>query len=440
MDAIAWQLLLLELALVVALAVLSAGEAAINIVRRPGVADELDERGRRGRRAGAIGRRAGYYLAAIQVAEFLITFTYAGIAAAFIAPRLSALLAFFLRIDTTAIFTDVSAVAVTVAVLSLIAVLFGLFVPRAIAARHAQGTLLMLAFPLELITWITRPIVTVLFRVTQVIVRPFGGTAPQPGIVTEDQIRALIETGQAQGVLERKEQEMISSIFEMGDKTVADVMVPRTDIVGLDVTTTAQELLDRITTVGHSRIPVYEGSADNIIGILYVKDVFRRIARGDRELELRQFLRPAVFVPETKKVDALLREMQKGKVHIAIVVDEYGGTAGLVTIEDLVEEIVGEIRDEYDVEHELVLPVSENEALMDARIPFEEVRETFGLEVRPTEAYDTLGGFVTAQLGRFPRQGESFEAAGARFVVETIEGKRIRRVRVTRLQPSAEPA
>jgi CBS domain containing-hemolysin-like protein len=280
----------------------------------------------------------------------------------------------------------------------------------------------------------------VLFRVTQVIVRPFGGTAPQPGVVTEDQIRALIETGQAQGVLERTEQEMISSIFEMGEKTVAEVMVPRTDIVGLDVETSPQELLDRITTVGHSRIPVYEGSADNIIGILYVKDVFRRIARGDRQLALRQFLRPAVFVPETKKVDALLREMQKDKVHIAIVVDEYGGTAGLVTIEDLVEEIVGEIRDEYDVEHELVLPVSETEALMDARIPFEDVRETFGLEVEPTEAYDTLGGFVTAQLGRFPRQGESFEAAGARFVVETIEGKRIRRVRVTRLQPSPEPA
>jgi len=440
MDSAAWELLILELALVVLLAVLSASEAAINIARRPGVADELAQRGRRGQRAGAIGRRAGYYLAAIQVSEFLIVFTYAGIAAAFIAPRLSALLAFFLGIDTTAIFTDVSAVAVTVAALSLIAVLFGLFVPRAIAARHAQGTLLLLAFPLEVITWLTRPVVTLLFRATQVIVRPFGGTAPQPGVVTEEQIRALIETGQAQGVLERKEQEMISSIFEMGEKTVAEVMVPRTDIVGLDVNTSPQELLDRITTVGHSRIPAYEGSADNIIGILYVKDVFRRIARGDRELELRQFLRPAVFVPETKKVDDLLRQMQRDKVHIAIVVDEYGGTAGLVTIEDLVEEIVGEIRDEYDVEHELVLPVSENEALMDARVPFEDVRETFALEVAPTEAYDTLGGFVTAQLGRFPRQGETFDAAGARFVVETVEGRRIRRVRVTRLQPSAEPA
>src|SRR6266508_6206338 len=142
MDSAAWQLLLLELVLVGVLAVLSASEAAINIARRPGVADELDLHGRRGQRAGAIGRRAGYYLAAIQVAEFLIVFTYAGIAAAFIAPRLSALLAFLFGIDATAVFTDVSAVAVTVAVLSVIAVLFGLFVPRAIAARHAQGTLL----------------------------------------------------------------------------------------------------------------------------------------------------------------------------------------------------------------------------------------------------------------------------------------------------------
>jgi CBS domain containing-hemolysin-like protein len=282
--------------------------------------------------------------------------------------------------------------------------------------------------------------VSVFFRLTQLIVRPFGGAAPQSGIVTEDQIRALVETGQAQGLLERKEQEMISSIFELGEKTVQEVMVPRTDIVGLDVETSPDELLERITTVGHSRIPVYEGSADNIVGILYVKDVFRRIARGDRRFVLREFLRPAVFVPETKKVDALLREMQRNKVHIAIVVDEYGGTAGLVTIEDLVEEIVGEIRDEYDVEHELVLPVSESEALMDARVPFEEVRETFALEVEPNEAYDTLGGFITAHLGRFPRQGEMFEAAGARFVIEGVDGKRIRRVRVTRLQKATEPA
>jgi len=164
------------------------------------------------------------------------------------------------------------------------------------------------------------------------------------------------------------------------------------------------------------------------------------LAKGERDLELRRLLRPAHFVPETKKVDDLLREMQRDKIHLAITVDEYGGTAGLVTIEDVVEEIVGEIRDEYEVEQELVLPVSENEAMMDARVPFEDVRDTFDLGIEPSEGYDTLGGFITHQLGRFPRAGESVEASGMRFTVETVEGKRIRRVRVTRLIRSEEPA
>ncbi|MDO8506242.1 MAG: hemolysin family protein [Candidatus Limnocylindria bacterium] len=439
MDRSALSLLLLELALVVMLAVLSATEAALHTVRRPEVIEELAMRGRRGQRAGTMGRRSAHYLAAIQVSEFLIVFTYAGIAAAFIAPRLSALLAFFLGIDTT-IFSDVGAVAVTVAVLSLVAVLLGLFVPRAIAARHAQGVLLVLVWPLEVITWITRPLVSVLFFLTQILVKPFGGN-PQAGtLVTEEEIRALVETGQAQGVLEPKEREMISSIFELGDKEVREVMIPRTDIVAIDVDTPSSQVLDQITRVGHSRLPLYEGSADDIIGVVYVKDLFRRLARGEREIDLRKLLRPAHFVPETKKADDLLREMQRNKVHLAIVVDEYGGTAGLVTIEDLVEEIVGEIRDEYDVEQELVLPVSENEAVMDARVPFEDVREMFEVDVDRSEDYATLGGFITNRLGRFPRAGESVDAAGVRFTVETVEGKRIRRVRVMRLSRSPEPA
>ncbi len=437
MDGTALFLLLLELALVVAMAILSASEAALHTVRRPEVIEELATRGRRGLRAGTMGRRSTHYLAAIQVTEFLIVFAYAGIAAAFIAPRLSDLISFFFNIKT--IFSDVSAVVVTVAVTSLVAVLFGLFLPRAIAARHAQSVLLVLVWPLEIVTWLTRPLVSVLFALTRVLARPFGGNAPSTK-VTEDEIRALVETGQAQGVLEPREREMISSIFELGDKEVREVMIPRTDIVALDVNTPANEVLEQITRVGHSRLPVYEGSADDIIGILYVKDLFRRLARGDRDIDLRRFLRPAHFVPESKKADELLREMQRDKVHIAVVVDEYGGTAGIVTLEDLVEEIVGEIRDEYDVEQELVLPVSENEALMDARVPFEDVRETFDLDVEPSEDYATLGGFITNQLGRFPRAGESVESGGVRFTVESVEGKRIRRVRITRLARDPEPA
>ncbi len=440
MDGTAITLLLVELALVIVLAVLSATEAALHTVRRPEIIEELATRGRRGRRAGFVGRRSAHYLAAIQVSEFLIVFAYSGIAAAFIAPRLSAMLAFFFGRDAANIFSDVTAVIVTVAVLSLLAVLLGLFVPRAIAARHAQGVLLWLVFPLEVVTRITRPLVSVLFFLTSLIVRPFGGDPKAGTLVTEEEIRALVETGQAQGLLEPKEREMISSIFELGDKPVREVMVPRTDIIAIDVATPPAEVLELITHVGHSRLPVFEGSADDIIGVVYVKDLFRRLARNERLSDLRELLRPAHFVPETKKADELLREMQRNKVHLAIVVDEYGGTAGLVTIEDLVEEIVGEIRDEYDVEQEMVLLVSESEAVMDARIPFEDVREMFKIDIDPTEDYATLGGFVTNRLGRFPRVGESVDAAGVRFTVESVEGRRIRRVRAQRLARTAEPA
>ena len=438
MDGAIVTLLLIEAALVAILSVLSASEAALHAVRHPDVIEALALRGGRGRRAGTMGRRSSHYLAAVQVSEFLIVFAYAGIAAAFIAPRLSDLLNFLL--GWSPILGDVGAVVVTVSVLSLIAVLLGLFVPRAIAARHAQGVLLVLVWPLELITWLTRPLVSILFFLTQILTRPFGGN-PQAGtLVTEAEIRALVETGQAQGILAPTEREMISSIFEMGKKQVREVMIPRTDLVALDARTPVAEVIEHIARVGHSRFPVYEGSTDDIVGILYVKDLFRRLAKGDRDIDLARLLRPAHFVPETKMVDDLLREMQRDKVHLAIAVDEYGGTAGLVTIEDLVEEIVGEIRDEYDVEQEMVLPVSENEAVMDARVPFEDVRETFDLDIAPSEDYDTLGGFITNQLGRFPRAGESVELSGVRFTVETLEGRRIRRVRATRRVATEEPA
>ncbi len=441
MDSTIVELLLLELLLVAVLAVLSASEAALHTIRRPQLIEELAARGGRGRRAGTMGRKAVEYLASIQVAEFLIVFAFSGISAAYIAPRLSDLLRFIFGPGAPVV-RDVAAVAVTVAALCLFAVLFGIFVPRTIGARHAQTVLLILVWPLELFTWVLRPLVGVLFALTRLFTRPFGGGNPQSGaLVTEDEIKSLVEAGQAQGVVQEREQRMIASIFAIAEKPVHEVMVPRTDIVAIDVETPAEEILKIITTIGHSRIPVYEGSPDNIIGILYVKDLFRRLARGEKDVHIRPYLRAAQFVPESKTIDQLLRDMQKDKVHIAIVVDEYGGTSGLVTIEDLVEEIVGEIRDEYDVEQEMVIPVSESEALMDARVPFEDVRETFDLDLPPAEAapnYDTLGGFVVAQLGRFPKTGESVEAGGAKFVVESVEGRRIRRVRVIKKMPAGE--
>ncbi|HEY8807740.1 MAG TPA: hemolysin family protein [Candidatus Limnocylindria bacterium] len=425
-----WELLGVELVLVVLLALLSMSEAALHAIRRPALIEELVVRGRRGQRAGRMGERRVRYLAAIQVVEFFVIFAFSGIAAAFLAPRLSELLRL---VGIAAVFSDLGAVVVTVAALSLVAVLFGLFVPRSIGRKHAKQVLLLMVFPLELITWITRPLVAVLFFLTRIVTAPFGADPREGALISEEDIKAVIETGEEQGVLDVEERDMLHSVFALGDKQVHEVMVPRTDIVAIDVNTAPQEVLESVVSAGHSRIPVYEGSSDQIIGVLYVKDLFRRLARGEKDVTVRPFLRPAQFVPETKKVDDLLREMQKDKVHIAIVVDEYGGTAGLVTIEDIVEEIVGEIRDEYDVERELVLPVSENEAVMDARVPFAEVQETFGIDSpEGVDEFDTLGGFVTHELGRLPKAGETVQRNGVKFVVESVDGRRVGRVRVIR--------
>ena len=425
-----WELLGIELVLVVLLALLSMSEAALHAIRRPALIEELVVRGRRGQRAGRMGERRVRYLAAIQVVEFFVIFAFSGIAAAFLAPRLSELLRL---VGIAAVFSDLGAVVVTVAALSLVAVLFGLFVPRSIGRKHAKQVLLLMVFPLELITWVTRPLVAVLFFLTRVVTAPFGADPNEGTLISEEDIKAVIETGGEQGVLDSEERDMLHSVFALGEKKVHEVMVPRTDIVAIDVNTPPQEVLESVVKAGHSRIPVYEGSSDQIIGVLYVKDLFRRLARGEKDVTVRPFLRPAQFVPETKKVDELLREMQRAKVHIAIVVDEYGGTAGLVTIEDLVEEIVGEIRDEYDVERELVLPVSENEAVMDARVPFSEVQETFGIDSpEGVDEFDTLGGFVTHELGRLPKVGETVKSNGVKFVVESVDGRRVGRVRVIR--------
>ena len=427
-----WELIGVELVLVFILAIMSMSEAALYAIRRPQLVEELVARGRRGRRAGRMGERRVRYLAAIQVVEFFVIFAFSGIAAAFLAPRLSEVLKFF---GIAAVFSDVGAVVATVTALSLVAVLFGLFVPRSIGVRHATQVLLLMVFPLDLITWLTRPLVAVLFFLTRLVTAPFGANPQEGTLVSEEDIKALLKTGEEQGVLDVGERDMIHSVFALGEKKVHEVMVPRPDITAIDVNTPPDQVLEAVVSAGHSRIPVYEGSPDQIVGVLYVKDLFRRLARGE-SVTIRPFLRPAQFVPETKKVDELLREMQKDKVHIAIVVDEYGGTAGLVTIEDLVEEIVGEIRDEYDVDEELVLPVSEHEALMDARVPFSDVKETFGLDDSDgEEEFDTLGGYVTHELGRLPKVGETIQRNGVKFVVESVDGRRIGRIRVIR-EPS----
>lgn len=258
--------------------------------------------------------------------------------------------------------------------------------------------------------------------------------------VTEDELKSWVEEGQGDGSLEQGERRMIYSIFHFGDTLAREIMIPRIDILALEANTTLDEAVTVLNQSGHSRLPVFEETIDNVIGLLYAKDLLRVPAEGQSLASLRSLLRPAYFVPEAKKVDELLREMQSRSVHMALVVDEYGGIAGLVTLEDIVEEIVGEIRDEYDQsEEQLYEKISDDEYIFHGRIDLDDFNNVMGTHITKDVA-DTLGGLIYSEIGRVPLGGEQVQVDSLVLTVEQVSGRRIRRVRAVRrsIIPEAE--
>ncbi|HLN14078.1 MAG TPA: hemolysin family protein, partial [bacterium] len=242
-------------------------------------------------------------------------------------------------------------------------------------------------------------------------------------------------------VIEEEEREMIHSIFEMGDTLVREVMRPRIDIIGLPSSATIDEALGLMIEYGHTRLPIYEGSVDHIVGVVYVRDVLPALREGRRDTPVLKVLRPAFFVPETKKVDELFREMQQKKVSMAIVLDEYGGTEGLVTMEDILEEIVGEIQDEHDLEEKPIQIVDDHTAVVNGRTHIHEVNEALDLSLPDdTVDVDTVAGLIYQHLGRVPQQGETITVNGVELRVERTVGQRIVKVRVSRLEPKTQAA
>jgi CBS domain containing-hemolysin-like protein len=253
------------------------------------------------------------------------------------------------------------------------------------------------------------------------------------GPVTEEEIRTWVNTEHGESGLEKDEREMIYSIFQFGETLSREIMVPRIDITGLDVDSNVQQAIDIFNQSGHSRVPVYEETIDEIIGLLYAKDLLRTDLTEKEKTDIRPFLRKAYFIPESKNVDELLREMQAQGVHMAIVVDEYGGTAGLVTLEDIVEEIVGEIRDEYDQGEELEYQqVSDDEVIFSGRIDLDDVYDILGVDLTEDMA-DTLGGYIYGQIGRVPIGGEQIKVDGWLLTVSQVSGRRIRQVLAKRV-------
>lgn len=257
--------------------------------------------------------------------------------------------------------------------------------------------------------------------------------------VTEEEIQELIDAGEIEGVVDEQEREMIRAIFELDHTVVREIMVPRTEMAAISVESSVRETIDAIIACGHSRIPVYDGTLDNIIGLLYAKDLLKSWGLADSQIQLRSLLRQPFFTPETKTLELLLQEFKKKKVHLAIVVDEYGGTSGLVTIEDLLEQIVGDIQDEYDMEEDLYVLNTDGSLTTDGRLPIEDLEEQLSIEIE-RDKFDTVGGLVVHLADGIPTQGTVIIGNGIEIEILDADPRKVKQVRISRISATAEPS
>jgi gliding motility-associated protein GldE len=331
--------------------------------------------------------------------------------------------------------------ALTATGITLMIIVFGEVIPKVFALQKSEKIALIVIRPLVFLAWLLQPLSNLLVSFSALILKPFGiKTIRSVPLVTEEEIHALIQMGADQGVLEDEEHQMIHGVIRLGETQVREVMVPRTDMECINAKHSIEQIINQIIQVGYSRMPVYKDHVDNIVGVVYTKDIIHVLQ--DRELiVLQDILRKPYFVPETKKVDELLREFQKGKLHMAIVVDEYGGTSGLVTLEDLIEEIVGEIQDEYDTEESTIVANEDGSWMVDGRTDLWELGKTLDLEFAEASDLNTIGGFLTDVLGYLPKKGEQVRYQDFSFTIVAATERKIQKIRVektNRLEDSAK--
>jgi len=321
---------------------------------------------------------------------------------------------------------EIAVVLVTV-LISFVTLVLGELVPKRLAMAHPERLALLSSRFILSLSRVLRPVVVALSASTDFISRLFGVTHEVTSSLSDEELKLFISE---QRTLPVEERRLISEVFEFGDTLAYEVMTPRTDMVCIEENTTLGEALDLSLKSHFSRLPVYREDIDNIIGFVHIKDMLPALKEGNLERPVREILRPIHFVPSTKKVVELLRELQQRRIHMAIVLDEYGGTAGLVTIEDLLEEIVGEIRDEHDREAPPYRKISDNEYLVDASLPIEQVNESLGVRIPESEESETIGGLVMELLGKIPEEGEAVYIDGYRLKVERMRGRRIATLRL----------
>ena len=324
-------------------------------------------------------------------------------------------------------------IALASAIMTVVILVFGEIMPKTVAIHSSTRFARLACRPLRVLLAVLYPLAALVIWLLKTLFPGSSEWNRKLGSATSiEEIDSYFSLGEEVGIIERDEKEMISSVFEFGDTLVREVMVPRPDVMALPINVSLESMLKFFREDGHSRFPLYEGNLDKIVGVIYVKDVLLRYEEIRENFDIFKLLRPVYFVPETKKLDDMLREFQKRKMHLAVVVDEFGGVSGLVTIEDLLEEIVGEIVDEYDLdEQETITLVEPNIYSVDAKVNIKDLEMEMGITLSYEDS-ETVGGFVLEKLGRIPKREEKVEEPQAVFVVAEVKGNRILRVRVIR--------
>ena len=407
-----WQLLLLIMLLMMS-AFFSSSETALMSLSKIRLRHMVEENVKGAQRVSNLLKTPSHMLGAILVGNNIVNIA-------------SSALATSIAIE---VFGPVRGIGISTGVMTLLVLIFGEITPKSIASERSEQIALKVAGPVAFLVVILTPILSVIMFITSFLIRLMGGhpEKDQP-FITEEELKTMVTVSHEEGVLEGDEKKMIYNVFEFGDSQAGDVMTPRTDMVMIEKSTEFPEIVEIFKNERFSRIPVYDETPDNIIGLLNVKDlIFYELSQTQFRIE--DFIREPYFTYEFKMTSELFAEMRAKHIAIAIVLDEYGGTAGMVTMEDLVEEIVGDIQDEYD-EHEVSIQViREDEYVVDGSTKIDVVNEMIGLRIE-TEDFDSIGGFIIGEFGRLPEVGDRIEHDSAEFVVESIEKNRIEKLRI----------
>ena len=376
------------------------------------------------------------FLATIQIGITLAGFLSSAIASETFASRLAPILDKCFPLGIT-FWNNISIIVVTI-ILSYFSLVLGELVPKRIAMKYARQVAYFSVGIIKTLSFITLPFVKLLTISTNAISRLFKVDGNEEETITEEDIRELVDVGEERGTIEEEERDMINNVFEFNDRVASEVMKHRTEVFALDIGTDVNEILTELDENKYSRVPIYDGTIDNIKGILYVKDLFQYVRTG-KKIKIKDIARRAYFVPENKPINEVFRDLQKSKVQLAIVVDEYGGTAGIITMEDIIEELVGNIFDEYDDEEFEYKIIDENTYQVNGNMPIYDFEKIMNMEI-PEGEYDTISGYLIEELGRIPNEKEKpiIETNQATYKIEKYKDQRILLIKVCKNNPDTK--